>query len=98
VWGEDTSNVTVIPVQNRLTQPILIMFQHFNKDLKQSFVVSHRTDQFPFRAQQRVVTTVEDSILRTEMTSLESQEEDTPRRVLYLKRVVVSSSILFPSS
>jgi hypothetical protein len=32
-----------------------------------------------------VVTTFEDSVLRTEMVSLESQEEDVPRRVLWYK-------------
>ena len=29
--------------------------------------------------------TVEDSVLRTEMTGLESQEEDDPKRVLFLR-------------
>jgi hypothetical protein len=32
-----------------------------------------------------IVVTVEDSVLRTEMTDIESQEKDTPRRVLYFK-------------
>ncbi len=31
------------------------------------------------------VATVEDSVLRTEMENLESQEEDAPRRALYFK-------------
>ena len=35
--------------------------------------------------QQRVVATVEDSVLRTEMENLESEEEDAPRRVLWYK-------------
>jgi hypothetical protein len=35
--------------------------------------------------QQRIVVTVEDSVLRTEMTGLEFQEENAPRRVLYFK-------------
>ena len=35
--------------------------------------------------EQRIVPTVEDSVLRTEMTRLESQEEDAPRRVLWYK-------------
>jgi hypothetical protein len=35
--------------------------------------------------QQCVVATVEDSVLRTEMASLESQEKDAPRRVLWYK-------------
>jgi hypothetical protein len=38
-------------------------------------VVSHRTEQFRLRVQQRVIATVEDSVLRTVMASLESQED-----------------------
>jgi len=60
------------------------MWQHF-KDLKQTFAVSRRAEQLRLRVQQRVVATVEDSVLRTEMASLESQEEDAPRRVLWYK-------------
>ncbi len=52
------------------------MCQHF-KDLKQTFVVSHRAEQLRLRAKQRVVATVEDSVLRTEMVNLESEQEDT---------------------
>ncbi len=40
------------------------------------------------RAQQRVVATVEDSVLRTEMENLESEEEDAPRRVLWYKPMI----------
>jgi hypothetical protein len=58
------------------------MWQHF-KDLKQTFAVSHRAEQLRLRVQQRVVATVEDSVLRTEVASLESQEEDAPRRLLW---------------
>ncbi len=40
----------------------------------------------PFRdLKQRVVATVEQTVLRTEMTGLESQEEDAPQRVLFYK-------------
>ncbi len=35
--------------------------------------------------QQRVVATLEDSVLRTEMENLESDEEDVSRRVLWYK-------------
>ena len=35
--------------------------------------------------QQRVVATVEDSVLRKEMDNLESEEEDAPKRVLWYK-------------
>ena len=78
--GEDVSNVASIPAQNRLTHQILSTWQPF-KDLKQTFAVSHRAEQLRLRAQQRVVATVEDSVLRTEMENLESEEEDAPRRV-----------------
>ena len=37
------------------------------------------------RSQQRIVATVEESVLRMEMTVLESQEEDDPNRVLFFK-------------
>jgi hypothetical protein len=36
-------------------------------------------------SQQRVVATVEESVLKTEMTGLESQEEDAPKRLLFFK-------------
>jgi hypothetical protein len=44
---------------------------------------SRRTQQLSLHSQQRIVATVEDSVLRTEMTDLESQEEDTPKRILF---------------
>jgi hypothetical protein len=37
------------------------------------------------RSQQRIVATVEESVLRMEMAVLESQEEDAPNRVLFFK-------------
>ncbi len=46
---------------------------------------SLRAEQLRFRVHQLVVTTVEDSVLHTEMDSLESQEEDSPRHVLWFK-------------
>ena len=81
--GEDASNVavTAIPAQNRVTLQILNHWQPFSA-LKQAFVDSRRAEQLRLRAQQRIVATVEDSVLRTEMASLESQEEDAARRIL----------------
>ncbi len=35
------------------------------------------------RSQQRVVATVEESVHKTEMAGLESQEEDAPNRILF---------------
>jgi hypothetical protein len=49
------------------------------------FADSHRAEQLSLRSQQRIVATVEDSVLRTEMTDLESQEEDAPKRILFFK-------------
>ena len=46
---------------------------------------SRRVEQLRLRSQQRIVATVEDSVLRTEMTGLESQEEDAPKRILFFK-------------
>ena len=63
--GEDASNVavTAIPAQNnRVTLQILSMWQPF-KDLKQTFAVSRCVEQLRLRAQERVVSTVGDSVL-----------------------------------
>ncbi len=46
---------------------------------------SRQAEQLSSRSQQRVVATVEESVLKTEMTGLESQEEDTPKRILFFK-------------
>jgi hypothetical protein len=82
VRGEDASNVAAIPAQNRLTHQILHHFQQL-KDLKETFAVSRRAEQLCLRTKQRVVATVEESVLRTEMENFESQEEDAPKRVLW---------------
>jgi hypothetical protein len=49
------------------------------------FATSRRTEQLNLRSQQRVVATVEESVLKTEMAGLESQEEDAPKRLLFFK-------------
>jgi hypothetical protein len=49
------------------------------------FPGSHRSEQLSLYSQQRIVATVEDSVLRTEMTGLESQEEDAPKCILFFK-------------
>ena len=82
VRGEDTSNVVAILTQHRVTQQVLRRWQPF-KDLKQTFVVSRRAEQLCLRVQKRVITTVEDSALCTEMENLESDAEDASRRVLW---------------
>jgi hypothetical protein len=45
-------------------------------DLELKFIGSRRQEQLSSRCQQRVVATVEESVLRMEMAGLESQEED----------------------
>ena len=55
------------------------------KDLKETFVVSHRVEQLRQHVQQCVVDTVEDSVLRTEMENLASDEKDDSRWVLWYK-------------
>jgi hypothetical protein len=49
------------------------------------FAGSRRTEQLSLISQQRIVVTVEDSVLRTEMVDLESQEEDAPKCILFFK-------------
>ncbi len=49
------------------------------------FAGSHRAEQLSLRSQQHIVATVEDSVLRTEMTGLESHEEDAPKSILFFK-------------
>ena len=49
------------------------------------FPGSRRAEQLNLRSQQHIVTTVEDSVLRTEMAGLESQEEDVPNSILFFK-------------
>jgi hypothetical protein len=78
------ADATVIPSQHRVTQQILSHWQPF-QDLKLMFTDSHRAEQLSLRSQQRVVATVEESVLKTEMAGLESQEEDAPKRLLFFK-------------
>ncbi len=46
---------------------------------------SRQAEQLNSRSEQSVVATVEESVLKTEMTVLEPQEEDTPKRILFFK-------------
>ena len=46
---------------------------------------SRRPEQLSLRSQHRIVSTVEDSVLRTEMVGLESLEEDDPKCILFYK-------------
>ena len=43
----------------------------------------------PLRTQQRFVATAEDSVLRTEMGDIESEDENAPKRVLWYKPTAV---------
>jgi hypothetical protein len=49
------------------------------------FADSRRAQQLSLCPQQSIVATVEDSVLRTEMIGLESQEEDVHKRILLFK-------------
>jgi hypothetical protein len=63
------------------------MLSHWKpfRDLKLMFAASRRAEQLSLRSQQRIVATVEDSALRTEIAGLESQEEDAPKRIHFFK-------------
>ncbi len=77
-------DVTAIPSQFKVTKQILRHWQPF-RDLKLKYVGSRQAEQLSSRSQQSVVTTVEESVLKTEMAGLESQEEDAPKRILFFK-------------
>ena len=78
------SGVAAIPSQFRVTHQILLHWQPF-RDLKLKYVGSRRAEHLSLRSQQRIVATVEESVLRTEMVDLESQEEDAPKCILFFK-------------
>jgi hypothetical protein len=78
------ADVTVIPPQFKVTKQILLHWKPF-RDLKLKYVGSRQAEQLSLRSQQRIVATVEESVLKTEMTDLESQEEDAPKRILFFK-------------
>ena len=63
--------VVTIPSQHRLTLQILSHWQHF-RDLKLMFVASRRAEQLSLRSQQRIVVTVEDSLLLCDLLSFKS--------------------------
>ncbi len=52
---------------------------------QKAFAVSRRAEQLRLRRAQRIVATAADSVLRTEMTDLEPQEQNAPQRVLWYK-------------
>jgi hypothetical protein len=76
------ADVAAIPSQLKVTQQILSHWQPF-LDLRLMFAGSRLAEQLSLRSQQRIVATFEDSVLRTEMAGLESQEEDAPKRILF---------------
>jgi hypothetical protein len=65
---------------------IYFVYTFFQKSiLSKTNLNSHRVEQLRLVAQQRVVGTVEDSVLHTEMSNLEPQEEDVSRHVLLFR-------------
>ena len=77
-----TGDVAVISSQDKVTVQILSHCQVYIA-LKLSYTDSCSTEELSLLSQQCMVGTVEDSVLRTEMTGLESQEEDDPNRILF---------------
>ena len=69
---DSNAGVAVIPSQFKVTQQILLHWQPY-RDLKLMFSGSRRAEQLSLRSQQRIVATVEESVLQTEMAGLESQ-------------------------
>jgi hypothetical protein len=87
VWDESSASnadVPAMPSQFKVTKQILFHLQPF-RDLKLKYVGSRQAEQLSSRSQERVVTTVEESVLKTEMAGLESQEEDAPKCILFFK-------------
>ena len=82
--SSSNADVTVIPSQFKVTKQILLHWQPF-RDIKLKYVGSRQAEQLSLRSQQRVVATVEESVLKTEIAGLESQEEDAPQRILFFK-------------
>ena len=78
------ADVTVIPSQFKVTKQILLHWKPF-RDLNLKYVGSRQTEQLILHSQQRVVYTVEESVLKTEMVGLESQKEVAPKRILFFK-------------
>jgi hypothetical protein len=78
------AGVAAIPSQFKVTQKILLHWQPF-RDLKFRYVGSRRAEQLSLRSQQHIVATVKNSVLKTEMADLESQEEDAPKCILFFK-------------
>ena len=87
----DENIPTTITSQKRLTTQILKHWRPFQV-LQQTFTVSTHTDQFRLRVQQCIVVTTEDSVCRTEMVDLESQEEN-PKYVLYYQPMTLHSCL-----
>jgi hypothetical protein len=78
------AGVGAIPSQLKVTKQILLHWHPF-RDLKLKYVGSRQPEQLSLLSQQRIVTTVEESVLTTEMADLESQEEDAPKCILFFK-------------
>ena len=66
----NADDVPVIPSQLQVTHQILTHWSPF-RDLKLKFEDSRRAEQLNLSSQ-RIVATVEESVLRTEMTGLDS--------------------------
>ena len=78
------AGVVAVPSQLKVTKQILLHWPPF-RDLKLKYVGSRQSEQLNLCSHQRIAATVEESVLKTEMTGLQSQEEDAPKRILFFK-------------
>ena len=62
-----------------------VTFNDVTKDASFYTTTSRQVEQLSSCSQQLVVATVEESVLKTEMSGLESQEEDAPKCILFFK-------------
>jgi hypothetical protein len=74
---------------SHLQEPVPLSLPQLNRLVEASFVrdesSTSNVDVTGITSQQRIVATVEESVLKTEMAGLESQEEDPPKCILFFK-------------
>ncbi len=86
MWDESSvsdDDGGVIPSQHKVTQQVPSHWQPF-LDLKLMFPGSRHAEQISLHSQ-RIVATVEVSVLRSEIADFESQEEDDPKSIHFFK-------------
>ncbi len=85
---QETASLS-LPQLNRLIEAFFVRDENSASNADATVIPSQhssrRAEQLSLRSQQRVVTTVEESVLKTEMAGLESQDEDAPKSILFFK-------------